>query len=107
MAFVTARSIVEDFLRDFNMSVEAFANLQFENPRIPHWIIRRIIHGERTLDELHEGPRLIRLVQACRAFQKSMPVDVDWSDPRVRNILARDYQSSLEAPQPFIPDARA
>jgi hypothetical protein len=103
----SAQGIVQDFLRETNMSVETFSNLQFESPRISRWILQRILDGDRSVDEIREGPKLVRLVRACRAFQKSMPIDPDWSDPRVGLILSRDYKSVQEAPQPFIPESRA
>jgi hypothetical protein len=112
MSFSTfsAQGIVSTFLREFNMSVETFVNLQFEpGPRISRWIIERILSGDRPVNELTEGPRLIRLVQACRAFAQSMPIDPDWTDIRVREIMARDYRAAqnLEPEQPFIRTARA
>jgi len=103
----SAQGVVQDFLRETNMSVETFSNLQFEPPRISRWILQRVLDGERSIDELREGPRLVRLVQACRAFQRSFPVDIDWTDPRVREIMARDYRAAEHPAQPFDPTARA
>ena|ERR1700752_2151785 len=105
----SAQAVVQDFLRETNMSVETFSNLQFESPRISRWILQRILAGERSIDELREGPKLIRLVQSCRAFQKSFPVDLDWDDPRIGLILARDYKcvQDVQTPQVFDPLARA
>jgi hypothetical protein len=103
----SAQNIVESWLRESGMSIETFSRLQFERPRIQRWTIDRILANERPVNELSEAPQLIRLVQACRAFAKSMPIDPDWDDPRVAFILARDYKAAQEAPQPFIPESRA
>jgi hypothetical protein len=110
MSFATfsAQNIVQEFLRETGISLETFCSLQFEPPRIQRWSLDRILKNERSIDELSEGPRLIRLVQACRAFQRSMPVDVDWSDPRVAYSLAREYRIAAkpEPEQIFVPNAR-
>lgn len=79
------RSIVIETLRDLNLTVLAFADLQI-NSVVPHWTIERALRGRRNFTP-DEATRLLELCRELRVLQQESMLPIRFDDPHIREIL--------------------